>query len=186
MFPYDIHPILVHIPIAFLSIYALVEIVSIVFFSRKWLDLIWLKIFLLLVGVLGAQGALTTGEIASDLNRGELSRDLVEMHETFASVSTGIFFGILVAYLLVVLSLNIKIKDKINSYLQNRLTVFKKIFAILVSLGEFLSKNKFLFLLASVVGVITVTITGALGGSLVYGKDADPIVSLTLKLLNLY
>jgi uncharacterized membrane protein len=142
--------------------------------------------FLLLVGILGAQGSLMSGEVASDLKRGEISRNLVEMHESFASISSGIFLGIFIAYLFVLLVIYSKVYEKINIYLERKSVFLVKVLKIKKALGDFLIKNKFLFLIAGLAGFITITITGALGGALVYGKDADPFISITLKILNLY
>ena len=41
----------------------------------------------------------------------------------------------------------------------------------------------FVSALASALGLVAVTITGALGGALVYGPDVDPFVSLIYRLL---
>lgn len=186
MFPFDIHPIAVHLPIAFLSVYSMLEIFFVVFYRRKWLETIYLRFFVLAVGVVGAQFSLFTGEIASELKRGQISRSIVHTHEEFASFSTGLFFGILIAYVLVILIKNLELNNKIKLFIENKIKFLSPLYKILNSIGVFLTKNNFLFLLASVVGLVAVTVTGALGGALVYGRDADPIITLTLKILNLY
>ena len=85
---YNIHPLFVHFPIAFLLLYSLIRILP---FERLIPSLSWRHIqqVLLLAGILGAFLSNTTGEIAEHLVRPEEA--LVEMHAFFALASTWIY-----------------------------------------------------------------------------------------------
>ena len=167
---YNIHPLFVHFPIALLFIYSLIKILP----FQKWLPSVsWKHIerVLLLVGVLGAFVASSTGEIAEHLVRP--NRQLVEMHSLFATLSTW-FYGLLllgeVLYFLVPvvaskLSITplIKLLSFIQKILQNQ--TFSKILALL--------------------GLIAISVTGLLGGVIVYGVTADPIAGVILQILGI-
>ena len=89
---YNIHPILVHFPIAFFFIYSIVKILPL----RKWFPSIaWKDIerLLLVVGMLGAFAALATGDTAEHLTH--RSHAIVEMHSNFAAASVFIYAVIL-------------------------------------------------------------------------------------------
>ncbi|MFA4887422.1 MAG: hypothetical protein WC595_04365, partial [Candidatus Nanoarchaeia archaeon] len=46
--------------------------------------------------------------------------------------------------------------------------------------------KKALGIILSLIGLMLITITGALGGSIVYGTDTDPVVKLIYKILRLF
>ena len=63
---YNIHPIFVHFPIALLFIYSIIKIIP----FKKWFPKVtwdYLGFILLIIGVLGAFVASSTGEIADEL-----------------------------------------------------------------------------------------------------------------------
>src|SRR5665213_2786655 len=85
---YNIHPILVHFPIALLFVYSIVKILP----FEKWFPTVaWKHIerVLLLVGVLGAFAAYTTGETATHLFHP--NRQLVHAHANFAGTATFLY-----------------------------------------------------------------------------------------------
>lgn len=59
----NLHPIIVHFPIACLVLYSLIELGSL-FSPRIRKNLEITKYFLLIIGILGTFGALQSGEIA--------------------------------------------------------------------------------------------------------------------------
>lgn len=182
---YDYHPLVVHIPIAFLMIYSIFEIVTSIFFSRKWFSFLWTKIFLLFVGVLGAQGALATGEMAEELNESLLSRKILHSHEEWASFTAGLFWVIFIIYLIIVITQKPFFKEKIDR-LVDKSKYINIFFGVLNTIGKFFVRYKIFLILGALIGLVAVSVTGALGGALVYGKDADPFVIVTLKILGLY
>ena len=91
----NIHPIFVHFPIAFLTAYALAEIV---WYKKITIQEWWwnLKATLLTLGTLGGFLALQTGEMAEEL-RGH--SNIIEIHSTYAAITMWIFSIILFAYI---------------------------------------------------------------------------------------
>ena len=167
---YNIHPLFVHFPIALLFIYSLIKILP----FQKWLpNVSWKHIerTFLLVGVLGAFAASSTGEIAEHLVNP--NRQLVEIHSFFATLSTWLYGLLLLGEILyfltplIITKLSIspltKLLSFIQSILQNR--IFSKILAFL--------------------GLIAISVTGLLGGVIVYGVSADPIAGIVLQILGI-
>lgn len=167
---YNIHPIFVHFPIALLCVYSLIKILPL----KRWVPSIAWKdverIFLLL-GVLGAFLGLATGETAEQLTRP--NHQLVEMHSTFASLSTWLY-GLLLAG--EILDIGIPwISTKVQ---------FPKFFALLTPIKNILM-NPFVAITMAIVGLIAISITGMLGGIITYGVAADPIAPLLVKVLGI-
>lgn len=158
----DLHPILVHFPIALLTIYALFEICS---FPRLLRLPYWwtLKAVFVILGSLTSMVAYFTGSLISKKDLGTL-RPLVEMHSAFATGTALVFGMVALSYLFVLLK-----KENILDGVHARM-------------AERLQKPHILIPLA-MIGLLLVTITGALGGAIVYGPDADPIVSFIYHLL---
>jgi uncharacterized membrane protein len=167
---YNIHPIFVHFPIALLFIYSIIKVLPL----KKWLPSVsWRDIerVLLFFGILGAFASLSTGEIAENMTRSNHS--LVNAHSLFAIIATWIYGLLLIGEFLSILmpwaTPKIKLVEitKIATFLNNILIhpLISKILAIL--------------------GLITISITGLLGGVMVYGVSADPFASLILKLLGI-
>lgn len=162
----NIHPILVHFPIAMLVIYALFEIARFRLLTRQsWYESA--KMVLLTVGVLSSFVALSSGETAADIV-GETN--LVEIHSAFAVASTWIFSVLLVAYLVHGLAVSLSV-TRIRTLVEK----LGPIWRVLISLSRFVLKSYVAVILA-LFGLIAITVTGALGGAIVYGPDVDPIV----------
>lgn len=167
---YNIHPIFVHFPVAFLLIYSFIKIVP---FSKWFPNVAWVQIqrVLLVVGVLGAFVASSTGELAEELVRPD--RQLVNMHATFASISTWVYGLILLGELLLILLPIITERFKLVQ-VANLLNPIKNL------LTHKLVSNMLAF-----VGLIAITVTGLLGGVMVYGTSADPLAGIVLKILGI-
>lgn len=167
---YNIHPLFVHFPIALLLVYSVIKILPL---SKFFPSVAWkhTERILLVLGVAGAFGALSTGEIARELVRPD--HDLVEAHEMFASLSTWIYGLLLAGEALVFLNprliskLRISPLTRLTKYLENLLT--GKIFSKLLALA----------------GIVAISTTGLLGGVMVYGTSADPLAPIVLNLLGL-
>lgn len=167
---YNIHPIFVHFPIAFLMLYSLIKILPL----QRWISNISLKVIeriLLTAGILGGLLALQTGEIAENLTNP--NHDILEMHEFFASSSVRVYGLILLGELMVIFGsfVNAKIKN------QMLLNIYGNLVTILT--------NKYLVITLAVVGVVAIALTGLLGGVMVYGTSADPLAEPVLSLLGI-
>jgi uncharacterized membrane protein len=163
----NIHPIFVHFPIALLTVYAVLELVR---FNKITSQIYWfyVKASILFAGALGAFAALSTGDGAEQTIAKEL-RPLVEIHSTFAAISTWIFLFIGLVY--IVLWIN---KTDWNQQLFDGR--FSKIWGTLLNSATKMYESPFIIILAFL-GLLSITMTGALGGAIVYGPNIDPVVS---------
>jgi len=98
----NLHPLVVHFPIALLSLYSLLEI------YRRWkpshgIKLEMTRLILLLVGVLGGRVALSTGEVIEDMFKRSALDKIVEAHESAANISITLYTILAVVVLVSVL-----------------------------------------------------------------------------------
>lgn len=164
----NIHPLFVHFPIALLTVYALMEII----WYKKLTTQDWwwkLKAMLLVLGTIGGFLALQTGELAEEL-RGNNS--VIEIHSTYATITVWIFSIILFSYIVTF------IEQHLFSAVQPGWQ--KTTFTFAQRISFFVKK---IAPLLAGVGLITLIITGAIGGALVYGPDADPVVHFIYSLV---
>ena len=178
----DLHPVIVHFPIAFLSVYCVLELLRFKQLTSlpQWF---YLKAFLVLVGGLGALAARTSGERAAHLFFGtEEGRRLIEIHSDWANASTAVFGIIASLYVLawlVRLNLATVLEDLL---LTERSEAYRAAKNFVYSLISQLVSSWLMALLA-LAGLAAILVTGALGGAIVYGPDADPFVEIIYKLL---
>ena len=167
----DLHPIIVHFPIALLTIYGIMELIrpKRLLENESWTHM---KAMLVIVGVIGAFFALSSGDVAAHQLADRSLRNIVEVHEQWASITTTIFTILGVTYILSFL--NRKYGDKIKKAFDGKA---EKPWNLLIKLKNIIDNTPLIYLFA-IAGLIAVTITGALGGAIVYGPNADPIVSL--------
>lgn len=154
---YNIHPIFVHFPIALLFLYSVIKVLP----WQRWFPKIsWkqIEIALLIVGVLGAFVSLATGETAEHLTRP--NHQLVELHSTFATIATWLYALLLAGEVFTVAFTRFKI-------------------ASIGALGRLLTHHIYSKVLA-ILALIAITMTGLLGGALVYGVSADPFTAIVL------
>lgn len=164
----NVHPIFVHFPIALLVVYTLLEIVRLPIITRQqwWFGA---KAVLLITGVIGGFTAFQTGEIAADAYEKTSSMPLVELHGNFA-LATMIVYGLL--------ALSYLIQSGTATDLKHRLSpALSKPWMVIETINQAIFKTPVL-ILGAIIGMILVTIVGALGGALVYGPDVDPVVSV--------
>lgn len=164
----NIHPIFVHFPIALLTVYAILECCRV----KKFLvnkSFFGIKAFLAIVGSLSTLAALYTGGLAEDIARANVKiRPVIELHSTFAGWTTFVFAVIACSYLVIVLE---------NwSPLRN-----KRFWSVLVKIAHII-QTPWLIIILAIVGLVLITITGALGGLIVYGSSTDPFISLVAKI----
>lgn len=168
---YNIHPLFVHFPIALLFVYSIIKILP---FKRWFSDVSWSQIerALLVVGVLGAFAALATGDTAEHI--AQANYQLVDMHSTFAGVATALYVMLLVGEML--RFINPKFLPKISVSWIKKLAVF---------LEKTLTNTAFSKLVA-LLALVAISVTGLLGGVIVYGISADPVAGIVLKILGIH
>lgn len=146
----NIHPIIVHFPIALLIVYAGIEVVSL--FSQKRAEkLATTKLICLWIGVLWSFAALSSGEWAEELY---WRSALIHTHEEFAEKSHALYVVLALFY------------------------VTKTFFAERLQLSRILYTRWLQRIVAwtAVVWVVILSIVGALGGAIARGTGhGDPV-----------
>ena len=140
----SLHPKIVHFPIALLFIYTFLESVGL--FTNK--EIFTKTAFILLIlGVLGAFGAVLTGHQAEEAWTfwNAASKNLLEEHESLATITLWYFFFLLILRTLFVI--NVEIKNKFRQH------------ALKMKIG---------FTVLAVAGCFFVYEAGEHGGKLVY------------------
>jgi uncharacterized membrane protein len=161
----NIHPIVVHFPIALLTLYSIFEIARFPFLTKQpWY--FFIKAVLVILGSLVSGAALLTGQLSEKFQEGN---PVLEYHEFFA-YSTAAIFGLIA--LLYALTWYADHRAQQGVSLQSRLVRF----------SQFIVKGKLIILLV-LLGLMCVTITGGLGGVMVFGPDADPFFKPIYQLL---
>ena len=168
------HPIFVHFPIALLSIYAILECIHYKRIAAKPAFVTVKAVFLItgfIMGLVAAGAGPEGGSVHSWLGYSTYVqptvRDIVEIHSTFAEF-TLIVFGI-IAFSYIVRLCNFE------------KSTFAKYWKYIRVLADFIAKPWILVILA-LVGLVLITITGGLGGSIVYGPNVDTVASYVFHL----
>lgn len=171
----NIHPIIVHFPIALLILYSILEVCRFPF-VRKNIFWFYSKLLLLVTGSLGAFFALQTGEIAEETYRqsGEQFHELIETHSLFASISSYIFLGLAIIYCIQWIENDYRTQPWFKSLIQFRF--LRKLWNVLCFVKKILFRSYILVPIA-LIGLFSLTITGSLGGAIVYGSEKDPVLS---------
>ena len=164
----NLHPIFVHFPIALLTVYTLLEVFRLPIITRQswWF---YTKAVLLFIGTLGGVASGITGKIASQGFAGTSTMALVTLHSHYAEATVMVYGGIALLYAIEWMKID---GAKIPS----------SPWAVILRIQSVLWRAPIL-VLASLIGLLLVTITGALGGALVYGPDIDPVVGFFYHLL---
>jgi uncharacterized membrane protein len=153
----NFHPILVHFPIALLTIYALMELLRI---KRLTMWPSWFYIKATFV-ILGALAAIPTGVsgllIIQEFAVGDRAFAILSRHVIFAQLTILTFLILGITHFFAWRG-----GKKSRAFVDGPWSV---VFATL--------------------GLVFVTITGALGGGFVHGSEVEPMVSLVFKLLGL-
>lgn len=156
----NLHPIFVHFPIAFLTLYAAMELFRFNKFTRQpwWF---YTKAVLLVAGSVSSLAARQSGELAAKIFSNGAPLPILEKHELFANLTVAIFAALALVHILVWIK---KSREFTNPLFSQT--------GFLRAAENFLN-SPFSWLLA-LIGLAAVTITGGLGGMLVYGGSADP------------
>ncbi|MDR3642390.1 MAG: hypothetical protein P4L74_02055 [Candidatus Doudnabacteria bacterium] len=199
----NLHPVFVHFPIALLTIYALMELVR---FKKIMAQPYWfyLKAVFLMVGGLGALAATYTGDMArSAVRQGDFVpaianfKQVLSTHENFAHLSVAIFGLLAAAYLFAwinkeIVSLRGGVpptttcptkpwRSRKQSYYVKKISE-SSLWRILTSYSNLLLTGPVSVIFA-LAGLICITITGGLGGVMVYGPSADPFFGIIYHLM---
>lgn len=160
----NIHPLIVHFPIALLTLYSLLELASLGW--RAWTKkLETTKIFLLWIGTIGAFFSLQSGELAEEFRQLKGS-ELVHTHEEFAEKAYSTYITLSIYYL-VIRAMHAGYLSRLPSKINTLLT---RILAY--------SRIKRIVALWAALWLGLLTITGALGGAITHGPDIDPVVQM--------
>ncbi|HUZ93261.1 MAG TPA: DUF2231 domain-containing protein [Candidatus Paceibacterota bacterium] len=157
----NLHPAFVHLPIGLLTLYVLFEVVP---FGRWYPRAAWedIKFFLVAVGGLGLLAALATGQLAESSTMARAARNVLRLHKNFAGLSTAIFGILAAAYLI----------RWIFEKHADLLGPFAADFSFVRDAANVVLKRRIAVPMA-LAGFIALSITGALGGIIVYGQNVD-------------
>lgn len=185
----DIHPLIVHFPVALLTLYSIAEFLRFKNIHQQPL-LFGIKTIMVAFGTLGAGIALLTGETAEHIQlmraNNPTLKHIINIHSDWAAVATLIYGVIALAYISTAIEKTgflayVDERIKLNNNLNKLCNLF---FARIVPAANHLVESRIIILLA-LLGLAAITITGALGGSIMYGTSADPIVWAIYKILGL-
>ncbi len=169
----NFHVILVHFPIAVLTLYSLLEIIRIRR-VQNFLHHFHLKAFLVITGAITAALAALTGKlIEANFRHDPAIRAVLHLHSTMGEV-TIVYFGFFALLYLIAWLGRENLLDRLwLGWLKPFLEPIEKF------LGSWW------MVLAGILGVLIITVTGALGGIIVYGPQVDPIASFIYNFLHL-
>ena len=171
----NIHPIFVHFPIALLTIYGFLELLR----FRKLLETPWfeyVKGAFVIIGALTSSLALQTGELAEHAYKGSDARTIIKIHASLVGFASTIFGILAVVYAIRLISKSSFQEKIVNSF-------FGHLWNFVLSVANPLYDSAWFMMTAAFIGIIAVTVTGGLGGAIVYGPDVDPVVSVIYSLL---
>ncbi len=170
----NIHPLFVHFPIALLSIYVFLELVTPFIKNVKYKTGVeHTKSIFIIFGAISLVPTLVAGDIAAGLiNAG----NIVETHEMFAQLTAVVFYILAFAYLLPVVDSVPYVKIIFGKYkwLTNLVAFWRKFTTIVM--------YPVIKISLAILGFILLLITGALGAGIVYGPNFDPFISLIYKM----
>lgn len=170
----DLHPIFVHFPVALITLFALFEILPL---EKKFGKMYFISKFLFLcLGVLMSIPAYLSGGVAEEaIEHGPL-HDVVELHAFFAGATMVVAIVLLVIY-------KLRFALEYPETLVGRCIVRYVPGRVLEHLRPLTARGFAVFLALAL--LVLITVTGALGGSMVYGPGVDPIAKMLYKVFGL-
>jgi uncharacterized membrane protein len=164
----NLHPIAVHFPIALLTVYSILEFVRLRKITSQpyWF---YIKAIFVVFGSMGTLGALFTGDMAANLIKNDAQLRVVKnVHENFADATTFVFGILAVCYF-------ISFLERAGYFTSIKNSFVNAVWKFLLKIKHLAIETPIVVFLA-LVGLILVTITGSLGGYMVYGEKVDPVV----------
>ena len=165
----NIHPLIVHFPIALLTAYVFLELIRRFTKQPYWFHV---RAFLVIAGSIGAFLSLQTGELAKEAF-GNGMHNVLQMHEQVARICTFLFAILSVAYGYRWL--------KETAFFGRVTATSRVVFSKIDTIERFLLDSFVTYILA-VVGFSLLGLVGALGGILVYGPNMDPVTQIVYKM----
>jgi len=155
----NVHPLLVHFPIAFFITYSLFELIPFKLVKKQvyWFHI---KAILVILGVLGAFVAGITGKLAEASYPG--LKYLIKLHSSINELASAVFVLIAFAYFI--------------SWLKKSNISFSKLGGLsklILSYENIVLETPLIYFFA-ITGLLLISIGGALGGAIAYGPDFDP------------
>ncbi len=158
----EIHPIIVHFPIALLIVGVLLDFLAL--FLRR-AHLVEAASWCLGIGTVGLLAAELSGQLIEDHVNKAAAGGILEIHKTFALMTVITFVALFVLRLIwlsphifTALGSSWPVAARVGKYVQTTLPILGSNAPVLIAL----------YLLLSVGGIVLLAITGYLGGSLVY------------------
>ncbi len=169
----NIHPLIIHFPIACLILYSMVEITTGIFPQHKE-KRHTTKLFLLIVGVIGTFFALASGNYTQELLGMEWSR-LVNTHKQYGERTHITYLTILLYYFWRHI-----LTHRIGQPYWKHLTIRSH------TRSQYIINHtisKIIIMLLACIGMILLFITWALWWAISHGSHTDPIVSFIYNLI---
>ena len=163
----NVHPLLVHFPIAFFITYSVFELIPFKSIKKQpyWF---YIKAILVILGVLGAIVAGVAGKLVE--HQFPDKRALISIHSTINELASFVFVIIAVAYFISWLK-------KSN----RELLKFGSLWKIALMWKKIVLETPVIYVLA-LIGLILISIGGALGGAIAYGPNFDPFTHFVYSL----
>lgn len=179
----NFHVLVVHFPIALLTLYAFIEIASVFKQCKNNHSLEVTKALLITTGTLGAIISRMTGESvqhairnqsieSTGLLSSELWRPILSLHEGASLWATVLFMIIAIGYILYFFETSprakktlwyVNLKTKMHTQIKKFIWMFTR---------------PYMRITLAIVGLVFLTLTGAFGGILVHGCDSDVLTQL--------
>lgn len=164
----DLHPLVVHFPIALLTLYSFLEVIKPWTKAPHWKNI---RLFLIITGAIGAYLGLMTGEVAEDLYTNPGMRDVLDAHEAAGSAAAWVYIVLAVGYFFDWLRTS-RLSSKVPTAVRKWIDIAVKLIV----------KSPLAPLLA-IAGFLILSLAGALGAILVHGPDIDFITKIVYNVM---